>query len=253
MKSSNILLSLLYILISFHASGSDYTTIYDSANAAYSKKEYDKAIELYENIISANQSAPELYFNLGNAYYQTGDFAHAILNYERAKKLAPDDEDVAANLKFANQKTEDKIEAAPEMFLVELKNKIVSSMNESSWSVLCILFLIAGLFLWAVFIASSHLAVRKAAFYLGFASILLFIATFFVARCSYNVTRNHEEAIVTGASVTVLGSPSESSTKLFILHKGSKVTIKEENDGWLEVKIANGNVGWIKENMVEKI
>ncbi|HSH64452.1 MAG TPA: SH3 domain-containing protein [Bacteroidia bacterium] len=88
---------------------------------------------------------------------------------------------------------------------------------------------------------------------MGSASFILFIITFFIARYSYNRASSHNEAIITGASVTVLGSPSESSTKLFILHSGSKVVVKEENNGWMEVRIANGNVGWIKETQVEKI
>lgn len=253
MKSSNLLLLALSFFVSLSVYGGNPAGTFDSANAAYAKKDFDKAIELYERIVSDNQQSPELYFNLGNAYYQTGDVAHAILNYERAKKLNPDDEDIAINLKFANQKTEDKIEAAPQMFLVELKQKIVLLMNEKSWSLLCILFLVAGLFLMGLFISSGNSIVKKSCFYLGAASLFLFIATFFIAKSSYNFYRTQDEAIVTGASVTVLGSPSESSTKLFILHKGSKVVVKEENNGWLEVKIANGNVGWVKESQVEKI
>jgi tetratricopeptide (TPR) repeat protein len=253
MKSSNPLYLLLCVLLSLSAVASEPVVTFDSANAAYARKAYDKAIELYERIVADNQQSPELYFNLGNAYYQTGDLAHAILNYERAKRLAPEDEDIAINLKFANQKTEDKIEAAPQMFLVELQQKIVLLMNEKAWSFLCILFLVAGLVLAGVFISSRNIVLKKASFYLGAASLILFIATFFIAKSSYHFYRTHDEAIVTGASVTVLGSPSESSTKLFILHKGSKVVIKEENNGWTEVQIANGNVGWVKETQVEKI
>ena len=74
-----------------------------------------------------------------------------------------------------------------------------------------------------------------------------------MARASYASDKRHQDAIVTTASVTVLGSPLESSTKLFILHKGSKVRITEEDSDWIEVKIANGNVGWIKKDKVEKI
>lgn len=253
MKSSNLLLLLFCLSFSLVVNAGDPVATFDSANTAYSKKEFDKAIELYEQIIATNQQSPELYFNLGNAYYQTGDLAHAILNYERAKRLAPEDEDITINLKFANQKTEDKIEAAPQMFLVELQQKIVSLLNEKAWSILSILFLTGGLLLIGVFVSSGNAAIKKACFYMGTATLLLFIVTFFIARSSYHSYRTHNEAIVTGASVTVLGSPSESSTKLFILHKGSKVIVQEENNGWLEVKIANGNVGWVKETQVEKI
>jgi tetratricopeptide (TPR) repeat protein len=260
MKSGNPFLLLLCILFSLPVCAgenpialNDVNIAYDSANAAYVKKRYDLAIQYYESIINANQQSPALYFNLGNAYYQTGDYAQAILNYERAKKLAPNDEDIAVNLKFANQKTEDKIEAAPEMFLVGLQKKVVSLLDERSWSLFCIISFVLSLFFIALFIGSGNQFLKKAGFYLAGGAIFVFIVTFFIAKSSYNSSQNHNEAIIMASSVTVLGSPAESSTKLFILHKGSKVVVKEENNGWLEVRIANGNVGWVKATQVEKI
>jgi len=47
----------------------------------------------------ASLSANALY-NLGNAYARANQPALAILNYERARLLAPDDPDIAANLRF---------------------------------------------------------------------------------------------------------------------------------------------------------
>lgn len=253
MKSSKLYILLICILFSIRVSASDYTATFTNANTAYSKKDYAKAIELYESIVSENIQAPQLFFNLGNAYYQTGDFAHAILNYERAKKLKPDDEDILINLKSANLKIEDKIEVAPELFLIVLQKKLIALMNEKSWSLLCMLCLVLGAIFIGIFISTHQYILKKAGFYLGMSFLLLFIATFFIAKSSYNASRLHNEAIVTVGSVTAFGSPSDTSTKLFILHKGSKVVIRDENDGWMEIKIANGNVGWIKNIQVEKI
>ena len=253
MKSNKLYILLVCVLFSIRLSASDYAITFANANTAYAKKDYAKAIELYESIVADNQQASSLFFNLGNAYFQTGDFAHAILNYERAKKLNPDDEDILINLKSANQKIEDKIEVAPALFLVTLKEKLITLLSEKSWSLLCILFLVLGAILIGIFISSTHYLLKKAGFYLGSGSLILFIATFFIAKSSYNAARLHNEAIVTVASVTVYGSPSDSSTKLFILHKGSKVVIRDENEGWMEIKIANDNVGWIKNIQVEKI
>jgi len=253
MKSSKLYILLVCILLSIQVSASDYPTTFANANTAYLKKDYAKAIELYQSIIADNQQAPQLYFNLGNAYFQTGDFAHAILNYERARKLSPDDEDILINLKSANQKIEDKIEVAPQLFLVTLHKKIIALMNEKSWSLLCIFCLILGAIFIGLFISTQNYLLKKAGFYLGGDFLVLFIATFFVAKSSYNASRSHDEGIVTVASVTVLSSPSDASTKLFILHKGNKVVIRDEHEGWMEIKIANGNVGWIKNIQIEKI
>ena len=59
------------------------------AETAYTKEDYGKAIELYEGILKSNGDSPEIYYNLGNAYYKAGKIASAILNYERALVLDP--------------------------------------------------------------------------------------------------------------------------------------------------------------------
>src|SRR4051812_34122943 len=46
------------------------TSLLDSANTAYSKGNFEKAAQSYEAIISLGYESPEVYFNLGNAYYK---------------------------------------------------------------------------------------------------------------------------------------------------------------------------------------
>ena len=79
--------------------------LFTEANNLYLKQSYFQAIEKYEQLISDNIISFEVYYNLGNAYYKTGNYTKAILNYERAKKIKPDDADVTLNLAIANQKT----------------------------------------------------------------------------------------------------------------------------------------------------
>ncbi len=64
---------------------------------------------------------------------------------------------------------------------------------------------------------------------------------------------NGNTAIITAQSITVTGSPNEKGTKLFILHEGTKVNVTQEDLDWVEIKIANGNTGWIKHSQLEKI
>jgi len=42
-----------------------------------------------------------LFYDLGNAYFRTGDFGHAILNYERALALERHHPEATANLQIA--------------------------------------------------------------------------------------------------------------------------------------------------------
>lgn len=226
---------------------------FDSANAAYAKGNYEKAIELYESIVNTDLVSSELYFNLGNAHYKLNNIGLAILNYERAKKLNPDDEDLNMNLKFANQKAEDKIDAAPQLFLSEWKNGIIDIFDEKSWSILCILFFVGCLFLFGLYILSHSNGLKKFGFFGACILLIISIFTFFIAQNKYELTTNSSDAIVISGTATITGSPNEKGTKLFILHEGTKVIITEEQSEWTEIKIANGNVGWIKSNLIEKI
>ncbi|MBL7112989.1 MAG: hypothetical protein ISS19_13710, partial [Bacteroidales bacterium] len=57
-------------------------------------------------------------------------------------------------------------------------------------------------------------------------------------------------AIIISPSVTIKSSPDESGTELFQLHEGTRITIVDELAGWREIKLADGNVGWLKEENI---
>ena len=42
-----------------------------------------------------------------------------------------------------------------------------------------------------------------------------------------------------------MSAPSEKSTKLFTLHIGTKLKINDQIGDWVNIKIANGNKGWV--------
>ncbi|MES2287161.1 MAG: tetratricopeptide repeat protein [Bacteroidota bacterium] len=248
-----LFLILLFAILYSFANASTNSLLLDSANNAYSKGDYSKASKLYENILSNGQEAPEVYFNLGNTYYKTNNIAFAILNYERALKLEPDNEDFNFNLKLANQKTEDKIDAAPQLFLNQWKNGLVDLMTEKGWSQLCILLICVSLILFAIYITMQKRGLKQVGFFGGTTLVILSIITFFIAQHKYSITKNNTEAIITSPSITVTGSPNEKGTKLFILHAGTKVNVTQEDVSWAEIKIANGNTGWIKISELQKI
>lgn len=65
---------------------------------------------------------------------------------------------------------------------------------------------------------------------------------------------NHDNAIIMAPSVTVKSTPNQSGTDLFILHEGRKVIIKDNTmKEWKEIKLEDGNVGWVPTNVIEII
>jgi SH3-like domain-containing protein len=58
---------------------------------------------------------------------------------------------------------------------------------------------------------------------------------------------------VLAPSVYVKSSPDKESLDAFILHEGTKFTILDNLSNWTKIKIANGNIGWVEENVFQKI
>lgn len=249
----NKFLILLFIFIIGRLQAADQKAVFDSANANYAKGNYEAAIRQYESILAAEKESFALYYNLGNAYYKKNNLGLAILNYERAKKLQPADEDISVNLKLADLKTEDKIEAAPQLFLTEWQNGLLDVLTEKEWSMLLITSITAGLCLFALYLLSGNYVLKQIGFFGGCALIVLSFAAFYMAKNKYSAAINNSSGIITSASAAVMAAPSEKGTKLFILHEGSKVKITEIQNEWTEIKIANGNVGWIKCAELQKI
>ena len=57
------------------------------ANQEYAQGHFKEAISGYEALVRAGQWSANVFYDLGNAYFRTGDFGRAILNYERALAL----------------------------------------------------------------------------------------------------------------------------------------------------------------------
>ena len=87
----------------------DLQSVESEAARMYQEGDYAKAIELYNQILDSDRESAAVYYNLGNAYYKTGETAKAILNYERALLIQPGDKDAKYNLAMAQRSTVDNI------------------------------------------------------------------------------------------------------------------------------------------------
>lgn len=223
------------------------------ANKAYSTGSYSIAADLYQKVAEAGYSAPALYYNLGNAYFKMNEYPRAILWYERAKRLDPGNEDISYNLNVANTKISDKIEPLPELFYKRWFNDFVQIFSVDTWALMCVCLFITGLLGLVLYIASRVLILRKAGFWFAQGMFVLFCFTLLFAWHGYSVTKSKREAIVFTPTITVKSSPDDKSTDLFVLHEGTKVLLLDDIGGWYEIRIANGSVGWLPMNSLEKI
>ena len=252
-KTRPVAIACLFSLFSFPVLADEPAVEFQNANALYQKQNFDSAAKIYEQLISREYQAPEIYYNLANCYYKMDKLAQAILYYERALKQHPNDEDIIFNLKVAQLKVVDKIEVVPEIFYRRWLKSVSSSLTTDAWSkivIACtwIMFLFA-----AMYVLASRTVMKRIGFLLASFFLMVTIGAWLLSQQSYAEQVAQKSAIVMSVSAYVKSSPGDNNTDLFLLHEGTKVNILDEFENWVKIRIANGSLGWLKSSDIEQI
>src|SRR5438128_1273933 len=102
MKFRKLLVDLCRAVIcTFVAASTFGQTDFAKANQEYAQGHFKEAIAGYETLVRSGPLSANLFYDLGNAYFRTGDFGRAILNYERALALDRHHPEASANLQIA--------------------------------------------------------------------------------------------------------------------------------------------------------
>ncbi len=222
------------------------------ADDAYSKGKYLDAIESYEAALKKGKSA-SLYYNLGNAYYRTDNVTRAIINYEKARLLAPGDDDIIHNLEVARSKTIDNIQPGEKIFFKVWYENIKTSMGIDTWATLSLVSLVVALLLFLVYLFVKNMMLRKVAFYLSVALVIVFILGNVFASQLKDYTTNSKCAVIVSPTATAKKTPTEQGADACILHEGTRGDVIDALKGWYEIRLADGTEGWISEKDVEVI
>ncbi len=248
-KTANIIRIWLVLVISI-VSLSAYSQEQE-ANELYAQGEYEKALLIYEDMLTQKPSSP-LEYNIGNTYYKMGELGKAILHYERALRLDPHNKDAKFNLRFAQQKIVDNIEDKPSFFLVEWAKWISNLLSESVWTFLSVAFFIIFLIVLMLYFFLTPLWGRKLSFHSAWISLILCIICIANTATLHNKATKRQEAIIMKGIVNAKSSPDKSGNDLFVLHEGAKVTIHSTVGNWYEITVADYR-GWVESNALERI
>lgn len=223
------------------------------ANSAYDSSNFEMAIQLYESLVSDAYFSDELHFNLGNAYFKSNEITLAILNYEKALKINPSHEDATYNLKLANAKTIDQIESIPELFLYRWWKSIFNAFSADGWATVCIGLFFLALVGFSVYFLIRSVWLRKVGFYSGMIAFSAALLSWYMAYQQNSYLESTQYAIIIEPTVNINSSPSEGSSKLFVLHEGTKVNVEEMREGWYKISIPNGNEGWVEQSYLADV
>ena len=244
------LFTILLILATnlFAQSASD---LFEKASVRYEGNDYETAIELYQEIEELPLYSSDVYYNLANCYYKTHQKAKAVLYYEKALKLAPNDEDVQFNLKLVQLQLVDKLAQIPQPFYTKWMHAAKNLFSIDKWAKMGLVLLFLFSILIIGFLVSDNYKLKKKLF-LGFSlSLIVCLKAFGMAYYSFSTQKTN--AILMEANAYIKSAPSTQSEDLFILHEGTKVSVIEVFNDWTKIKLSDGMIGWVESDLVETI
>jgi tetratricopeptide (TPR) repeat protein len=227
----------------------DPSAVFVRAGGFYSEGRYLDAAQAYEEVLRAGVESANLYYNLGNAYFRAGDVGRAVLNYERARRLAPRDPDVLANLDFARSRG---AEAEPRSLLSRILFPLADRMSTDR------LFL-GAVIVWTIFFALLAAArlVPRARVGAGRGAIIAAVA--FVVCLTSGLVRlatvewPAQAVVVSDRVATIRFEPSASGAAHFEAKPGAMLRWVTEREGWVQVARSDGRRGWVERASIERL
>ena len=238
--------ALVLVSVAYAEESSDMDT-FIAAGVFYEEGNYEEASRTYEHLVGLGYRDATLYYNLANAYYKSDDAGRSILNYLRASRLAPFDEDIEANLSFVRGQLDspNSREATTPVFVQISEFVPWITFNQAAMATLSswlVFGLLCVLYIWARRLRKSVALGRVAAV----AVLCIFIFGSITIGKHMESLHWEQFAVVTSESTGVFHGPRESGEPRFRLDAGSEVRLLEARGAWWKIGIFDSGVeGWI--------
>jgi tetratricopeptide (TPR) repeat protein len=216
--------------------------LFQEANTAYSRGEYAQAIEKYRRVITTSGYSPSVLYNLANSYALLGQPGQAVLNYERALRLAPADADISGNLQLVKKENG--------LFPRESSRteRFFQLLHLNQWTALLLISLISLTIFQAAamkyrFSRQLHIAVTTSC-----CLLLCLAVTGTVIRY-----QSFKPSVVISPDAKLLISPFESSASVGALQEGRLVYPQKKHGDFSYIVDETDRQGWIPSSLIEPV
>ena len=215
------------------------------ATQEYAQGHFKEAIGGYETLVRSGQWSANLFYDLGNAYFRTGDFGRAILNYERALALERHHPEAAANLQIARDEARalEMQQSRPERYLQ------FASVNQ--YSIAAAVAFWVGAFCTVALIFARRRSARLIAL-----SILSFSVCALAIFATYEIdhgSKGRALAIITGDNVQARLATADTANSVLALPQGSEIKMLNTRGDWVYAALPNNLRGWIPAKSTELV
>ncbi len=227
----------------------------DTANRAYTAGRYEESAKAFQQLIATRGYSASLCFNLGNAETKAGHVGLAILNYERARYLAPADPDIDHNLQLARKQAG----LDPNSYRWwEIALRIIYPFVGYIVMV-CLLLLTLALIgnAYTPTLASackiSPSILRTGFRGIFFVGIPLFFLLGFMELSAIGFTNRIEGIVIANKEAALRISPFESAETVGSIPEGELVTVEQRHNDYFRIEGRNHHYGWIQQKDMEPI
>src|SRR6266436_538493 len=215
------------------------------ANEEFAQGHFKEAISGYEALVRAEQWSANLFYDLGNAYFRTGDFGRAILNYERALALERHHPEATANLQIARD------EARALELQQSWQERYLQFASVNQYSTTAAVAFWAGALCIVALIFASRRSVRLIA--LSILSLSVFALAIFAIYEIDHGSKGRALAVVTGSDVQARLATADTANSVLALPPGSEIKILNTRGDWVYAALPNNLRGWIPATSAELV
>jgi len=215
------------------------------ANQEFAQGHFKEAIAGYGALVGAGQWNANLFYDLGNAYFRTGDFGRAILNYERALALDNHHPEATANLQIARDESR-ALELQPTKL-----DRYLQFATINQYTIAAAVAFWLGIF----GIVALIFARRRSGALLSLSILCLLVCG--MAVWAIHTLDNGSEgrglAIVTGNDVQARLATADTANSVLALPPGSEIKILSTRGDWMYAALPNDLRGWIQTKNAESV
>lgn len=217
-------------------------SLFQEANTAYSRGDYAQAIEQYRQIITTSGYSPSVLYNLANSYALLGQPGQAVLNYERALRLAPSDADISGNLHLVKKENGlfPRESSRTERFL--------QLLNLNQWTAL----LLFSLVLLTLFQAAAMKYRFSRQLYIGLTTSCCLLLCLAITGTLFRY-HSFNPSVVISPDAKLLISPFASSASIGALQEGRLVYPQKRHGDFSYVTDETDRQGWIPSSLIEPV
>ena len=246
-----VVFSFLFFALSTGAAAqsverSSLTDVFEDANVAASRGDYTNAVSGYRTLVDAGVRDPDVFFNLGTAFAQAGDYPRAILNYERSLDLRPNDDATESNLRNAEQLLEERRAEAEGEATIQRRSSIGDAVYRSfTEDALAYLLLVANLCFFGC-LAWAWRSRRRSASLIGAlvaaGCILAFSAVGLGVKAG--MFRDGPRAVALSDRVGLREGPDERAQVRGQARGGDRAEVVAVDDDFVKLRVVSGLEGW---------